>query len=246
MQGIRILVPAFLPFKARYFTTKHTKQRIDILLFTFKTLRVSLCTSWLIQLWFWLREDSIMYRKTVHDTPMGKIVIRRLALIIFRFTGWKPAGKRPCISKYVIIAAPHTSNWDFFYTICLAFILEIRPFIMMKDAWFRWPMGPFLRWLGAIPVDRSKSTHVVARSIQAFREQPRMVLVVPPSGTRSKVVYWKTGFYHIARGANVPIVLGYLDYRRKVGGIGPIVHPTGNMEADMKIIRDFYAGIARK
>lgn len=172
--------------------------------------------------------------------------MRCLARIVFRLTGWKPAGKRPCFSKYVIIAAPHTSNWDFLYTLCLAFILEIKPFIMMKGDWFRWPMGPFLRWFGAIPVDRSKSTHVVARSIQAFREHPRMVLVVPPAGTRGKVMYWKTGFYHIARGANVPIVLGYLDYRRKVGGIGPVVHPTGNMEGDMKIIQDFYADITGK
>ena len=193
-----------------------------------------------------LGEGAIMHRKTIHDTAMGKTLLRRLALIIFRFTGWKPAGKRPHLSKYVIIAAPHTSNWDFLYTMCLAFILEIKPFIMMKADWFHWPVGSFLRWMGAIPVDRSKSTHVVARSIQAFREHPRMVLVVPPSGTRRKVMYWKTGFYHIANGANVPIVLGYLDYRRKVGGIGPVVHPTGDMEADMKIIQEFYADIAGK
>ncbi len=187
-----------------------------------------------------------MHRKTIHDTPVGKTMMRWLALIIFRFTGWKPAGKRPYLSKYVIIAAPHTSNWDFFYTICLAFILGIKPSIMMKAGWFRWPMGPFLRWLGAIPVDRSKSNHVVARSIRAFRAYPRMALVVSPSGTRRKAMYWKTGFYHIAKGANVPIVLGYLDYRRKVGGIGPVVHPSGNMGADMKIIRDFYADISGK
>jgi len=187
-----------------------------------------------------------MHHKTVHDTLAGKTVIRWLALIIFRFTGWKTGGKRPLICRYVIIAAPHTSNWDFFYTLCLAFILEIKPFIMMKADWFHWPMGPFLSWLGAIPVDRSKSTHVVGRSIQAFHENPRMVLVVPPAGTRRKVMYWKTGFYHIARGANVPIVLGYLDYRRKVGGIGPVVYPTGNLEADMEIIRDFYADIVGK
>ena len=187
-----------------------------------------------------------MHRKTVYDTLMGKLVIRGLARIIFRLKGWKPAGKRPQISKYVILAAPHTSNWDFFYTLCLAFILEIKPFILMKAAWFRWPLGPFLRWFGVIPVDRSKSTHVVARSVQAFREHPQMVLVVPPSGTRRKVMVWKTGFYHIAKGADVPIVLGYLDYRRKVGGIGPVVHPTGNMESDMKIIQAFYADIAGK
>jgi len=187
-----------------------------------------------------------MHHKTVHDTLVVKTVMRWLALIIFRFAGWKPAGKRPCISRYVIIAAPHTSNCDFLYTVCLAFILEIKPFILMKASWFHWPVGPFLRWLGAIPVDRSRSTHLVARSIQAFRENPRMVLVVPPAGTRRKVMYWKTGFYHIARGASVPIVLGYLDYRRKVGGIGPVFYPTGNMEADMKIIRAFYADVAGK
>ena len=116
----------------------------------------------------------------------------------------------------------------------------------MKDVWFRWPMGPFLRWMGAIPVDRSKSTDVVARSIQAFGAHPRMVLVVPPSGTRRKVMYWKSGFYHIARGAHVPIVLGYLDYRRKVGGIGPAVYPTGDMAADMDVIRSFYRDIQGK
>jgi 1-acyl-sn-glycerol-3-phosphate acyltransferase len=185
-----------------------------------------------------------MDHKTIHDMPMVKTVMRWLALIIFRFAGWKSAGKRPAISKYVIIAAPHTSNWDFFYTMCLAFILDIKPFIMMKAGWFLWPVGPFLSWLGAIPVDRSKSNHVVARSIQAFREHTRMVLLVPPSGTRRKVMYWKTGFYHIAKGADVPIVLGYLDYRRKVGGIGPMVHPTGDLEADMKIVQRFYADIS--
>jgi 1-acyl-sn-glycerol-3-phosphate acyltransferase len=193
-----------------------------------------------------LGEDSVMYRKTIHDTPIVRTLARCLARIVFRLTGWKPAGKSPDLSKYVIIAAPHTSNWDFLYTLCLAFILEIKPFIMMKAAWFRWPLGPLLRWFGAIPIDRSRSTHVVGRSIDAFHKRRRFVLLVPPSGTRSKVMYWKTGFYHIAMGANVPIVLGYLDYRRKVGGIGPIVQPTGNIEGDMKVIKAFYAGITAK
>jgi 1-acyl-sn-glycerol-3-phosphate acyltransferase len=114
---------------------------------------------------------------------------------------------------------------------------------MMKDTWFRWPLGPLFRWLGILPIDRSRANSVVAQSIEAFQSHARMVLVVPPSGTRRAVMYWKTGFYHIATGAGVPIVLGYLDYRRKAGGIGPIVHPTGNIEADMRIIRDFYIDI---
>ncbi|MFC1821859.1 lysophospholipid acyltransferase family protein [Thermodesulfobacteriota bacterium] len=185
-------------------------------------------------------------RNTVHDTFIVKTFMRWLALIIFKISGWKAAGQRPSLSKYVIIAAPHTSNWDFFYTICLAFILGIKPQIMMKSAWFRWPLAPLLRWSGAIPIDRSGSHNLVAQSIQAFNEHTRMVLVVPPSGTRKKVMYWKTGFYHIARGAGVPVVLGYLDYGKKVGGIGPTVPITGHMEADMKTIQGFYADIKGK
>jgi 1-acyl-sn-glycerol-3-phosphate acyltransferase len=172
--------------------------------------------------------------------------MRPLALVIFKVSGWKAAGQRPRLPKYVIIAAPHTSNWDFVYTICLAFILEIKPRIMMKHAWFRGPMAPFLRWLGAFPIDRTGSHDVVVQSIRAFKQHRRMVLLVPPSGTRKKVMVWKTGFYHIARGAGVPVVLGYLDYRQKVGGIGPTVHITGHMEGDMKTIRGFYANIKGK
>jgi 1-acyl-sn-glycerol-3-phosphate acyltransferase len=183
---------------------------------------------------------------TVHDTFIGKTFMRRLALIIFKVSGWKAAGKRPSIPKYVLIAAPHTSNWDFLFTICLAFILGIKPRIMMKSAWFRWPMTLSLRWLGAFPIDLSGPHNVVAQSIRAFNKYKRMVLVVPPSGTRKKVMYWKTGFYHIAGGAGVPVVLGYLDYREKVGGIGPTVHITGNMEVDMETIQDFYSDINGK
>ncbi|MBT3255810.1 MAG: glycerol acyltransferase [Deltaproteobacteria bacterium] len=187
-----------------------------------------------------------MHNTTVHDTFIGKTFMRWLALVIFKISGWKVAGERPTIRKYVIIAAPHTSNWDFVYTICLAFILGIKPRIMMKSTWFRWPMGSFMRWLGAFPIDRSGSHNVVAQSIGAFSKQKRMVLVVPPSGTRKKVMYWKAGFYHIARGAGIPVVLGYLNYREKVGGIGPTVHITGDMEADMKTIQDFYSDIDGK
>jgi len=183
---------------------------------------------------------------TVHDTPIIINLMRWLSLIFFKLVGWNEEGQRPDITKYVIIAAPHTSNWDFVYTMCLAFILRIKPLIMMKGAWFRWPLGLFFRWLGALPIERSRSHNVVAQSIEAFHAHPRMVMVVPPSGTRKQVMYWKTGFYYIAKGAHVPIVLGYLDYRRKAGGIGPILHPTGNIEADMKIIRNFYSDITGK
>ena len=185
-------------------------------------------------------------KRTVYDTVLGKTLMRWLALLVFKITGWKAAGQRPGLLKYVIIAAPHTSNWDFLYTICLAFIMGIKPRIMMKHTWFRRPMSTVLRWLGAFPVDRSGSHQVVAQSIRAFEKQKRMVMLVPPSGTRKAVHVWRTGFYYIAKGAGVPIVLGYLDYGRKIGGIGPTVNITGQLEEDMRIIQGFYADIKGK
>jgi 1-acyl-sn-glycerol-3-phosphate acyltransferase len=172
--------------------------------------------------------------------------MRRISLLIFKFSGWKAEGMAPVLPRYVVIAAPHTSNWDFIYTLCLAFIYRLDPVIMMKDAWFRWPLGPVFRWLGALPIDRSKANNVVAQSIDQFNRQDRLVLVVPPSGTRQRVLYWKTGFYRIAHGAGVPIALGFLDYQRRVGGFGPAMRTTGDIDADMTVIRAFYRDIAGK
>jgi 1-acyl-sn-glycerol-3-phosphate acyltransferase len=117
---------------------------------------------------------------------------------------------------------------------------------MGKETLFRWPINGFFKWLGGIPIDRSKSKNVVAQSIQQFHENEKLILTIAPAGTRKQIEKWKSGFYHIANGANVPIVLGFLDYRRKVGGIGPVVYPTGNFEADMKTIRAFFNGVSGK
>lgn len=183
---------------------------------------------------------------TIHETILVRSLMRGVALLIFQYAGWKTQGQKPALSRYVIIAAPHTSNWDFIYTLCLAFIYRLNPVIMMKDTWFRWPLGPVFRWLGALPIDRSQTNNLVAQSIEKFHQHDKLILVVPPSGTRKRVLYWKTGFYHIANGAGVPIVLGFLDYRRKVGGYGPTVKPTGDIEADMALIRSFYRDISGK
>ena len=117
---------------------------------------------------------------------------------------------------------------------------------MGKDSLFRRPYKGFFKWLGAIPIDRSRSKNVVAQTIQKFNQNKTMILTIAPEGTRSRVKKWKTGFYHIAHGANVPIALGFLDYQRKVGGIGPVIYPTGNIEADMQSIRVFYDGVTGK
>ena len=183
---------------------------------------------------------------TIFDTPILSSVLRRTAGLFLRVFGWRKEGQLPDIPKCVMIAAPHTSNWDLPVMLFFAFAFQTKLFFMVKDAVFRWPFGPLFRWLGGIPIDRTKPNGVVEQSIQAFRDNDELIMVVPPSGTRSKVRYWKTGFYHIANGAGVPIVLGFLDYRRKVGGVGPVVVPTGDIEADMQAVRAFYADITGK
>jgi 1-acyl-sn-glycerol-3-phosphate acyltransferase len=169
-----------------------------------------------------------------------------IGLIFLKLLGWRVEGEIPAIKKFVIIAAPHTSNWDFPITLAVTFVLKIKIYWTGKDAMFRWPFGTACRWLGGIPIDRSQSQNVVEQSINAFNAMDDLIMVIPPEGTRKKVSYWKTGFYHIASGAKVPIALGYLDYLRKVGGIGPTFYPTGNIEKDMQEIKSFYATITGK
>ncbi|MDJ0783539.1 MAG: lysophospholipid acyltransferase family protein [Desulfosarcinaceae bacterium] len=183
---------------------------------------------------------------TLYDTPLVRPLMRGLALSFCWFGGWKILRHRPDVPKYVVIAAPHTSNWDFIYTLACALILRLRPCVMMKDAWFRWPLGYLFRWLGAIPIDRSKANGVVAQSIAAFKRKRELILVVPPAGTRQRVQYWKTGFYRIAHGAGVPIALAYLDYGRKTAGFGPMLQPSGDLTADMMAIQAFYRDITAK
>ncbi len=117
---------------------------------------------------------------------------------------------------------------------------------MGKTAIFRRPFKGLFQWLGGIPVERSQSDNLVEQSIQQFQRNDRLILTIAPAGTRRRVIRWKSGFYHIACGADVPIVLGFLDYRRKVGGIGPVVYPTGNITLDMETIREFYDGVTGK
>ena len=152
----------------------------------------------------------------------------------------------PLIPKFVLVGAPHTSNWDLPFTLLMAFAFRARIHWMGKKAIFRRPFKGFLQWLGGIPVKRSQSSNLVKQSIQQFQQNEQLILTIAPAGTRSRVIRWKSGFYHIACGADVPIVLGFLDYRRKVGGIGPLVYPTGNITADMETIRSFYDGVTGK
>jgi 1-acyl-sn-glycerol-3-phosphate acyltransferase len=185
-------------------------------------------------------------KRTLFDTPIVSDVLHVLATVLLRLAGWRKEGKVPEFKKYVVITAPHTSNWDLPLALLLALSFRIKISWMGKNSLFRPPFGRLFKWMGGIPIDREKSSGMVERSIEAFRESDAMVLVIAPEGTRRKAERWRSGFYHIAHGAGVPIVLGFLDYRRKVGGLGPAIMTTGDTEADMKGIRAFYIDVTPK
>jgi len=180
---------------------------------------------------------------TIFDVPLLKNLLQGLSVLVLGIFGWRREGRIPDIPKYVVIAAPHTSNWDFPITLAMLFAFKLKVYWMGKHTLFRRPFRAFFRFLGGIPVDRSRSTNVVEQSVQAFGERVELAMMISPEGTRGNVSYWKTGFYHIASRAGVPIVLGFLDYARKRGGFGHVMEPTGDTDADMETIRVFYAGV---
>ena len=167
---------------------------------------------------------------------------RWIGQAFLKATGWRVDGGRPPIDRYVIIAAPHTSNWDMPFMLAFAFIYDIPVKWMGKHTLFKGVYGPFFKRLGGIPIVRQRPGGVVGQMVEAFEKNESLVLMVPAEGTRSHVDYWKSGFYHIARQADVPVVLSYLDFGNKIGGIGPALKMTGDVRADMDRIRAFYAG----
>jgi 1-acyl-sn-glycerol-3-phosphate acyltransferase len=181
--------------------------------------------------------------RTIFTTPMVNTTLRGLSIAFLKVTGWRVEGAMPPnTAKSVLIAAPHTSNWDLPYTLMVCFVLRLTPYWIGKASIFRAPFGGVMRWLGGIPVDRSKSNNLVAASAEAIRAADfSLQLIVPPQGTRSETRQWKTGFYYIAQAAQVPIVLAYMDYANKRSGLGPMFVPTGDLAADMAAIQAFYA-----
>ena len=171
---------------------------------------------------------------------------RGIGRLYLRLSGWRVEGRLPEGGKAVVIAAPHTSNWDMPMMLAVSYVLGIRPAWLGKVELFRRPFGGVMRWLGGLPVDRKTRQNLVEQVVARFDEVDLLYLVIPPSGTRNRATHWKSGFYHIASGARVPIICAFLDYRRKVGGIGPVLRPSGDVRADMEILRAFYAGVTGK
>lgn len=185
-------------------------------------------------------------RHTMFNTPVVKSFLRWIALCLLKISGWKTSGSLPRNEKYIIIVAPHTSNWDLYFAILLAFALKVDGRYIAKRELFRGPFSFLMAWSGAIPVDRSSSHHIVGQMVSAFNERKKFVIALAPEGTRHRKDYWKSGFYYIALDAHVPILLAFIDYASKTGGAGPLIYPTGNIEQDMNIIRNFYSTVKGK
>jgi len=187
--------------------------------------------------------EEINLKTTIFNTPILSTIFHYLAAFIMRVTGWRVDGKLPELPKFVLIGAPHTSNWDFVLFLGVIFKLRANVRFMGKAEVFRPPFGSFFRYCGGVPVDRKKSTGLVEQMVKASNESDEFILTIAPEGTRHEVREWKRGFYHIAKSAGIPIVLAVVDGKHKTVRIGQVFHPTEDMEADMKTIKRVFEGI---
>lgn len=180
---------------------------------------------------------------TIFNTPILSTIFHYLTLILMRLTGWRVNGKLPNLPKYVLIGAPHTSNWDFVLFLGIIFTLRANVRFMGKAELFRFPHGSFFYYCGGIPVDRKKSTGLVEQMVEACHKSDNFVLTIAPEGTRHHVTEWKRGFYHIAKNAGIPIVMAVVDGKHKEVRIGQVFQPTEDIEADMKVIQGYFTGV---
>lgn len=166
-------------------------------------------------------------------------------LILF---GWKLVGEAPDLPKLVLIAAPHTSNWDLPIMLAVAFALNRRLSWMGKDSAFRWPLlGWLFKQLGGIPINRRSKNDMVQQMVATFAARESLTLAIPPAGTRNKRDYWKSGFYHIALQARVPLAFGFIDFGRRETGVGSEpYYLTGDITKDMDVVREFYGDMLPK
>jgi len=173
--------------------------------------------------------------------PRNSWLAQTLGRLVLKITGWKVSGVLPVEQRSVIIAAPHTSNWDFVFLIAATSALGVRIHWLGKDSLFNHPLGFIMHWLGGIPVNRSKRTRLVSQIAERFQSQVSLHLVIPPAGTRAHTDRWRSGFYHIAQSAKVPVIFGFLDYPKKLAGISEAMPLSGRLQEDMDRIRAFYA-----
>ncbi|MCA9958407.1 MAG: lysophospholipid acyltransferase family protein [Chloroflexota bacterium] len=193
------------------------------------------------------RFDNVMQIKLGEAVPKrGNRYSRAFAIGLLAIFGWRITGEIPNLPKFLVVGAPHTSNWDMLLGMVGMYAIGFQIFWMAKHSLFRWPFAGLMRWLGGVPVDRRATQGLVGQMIEAFQAREKLILVVLPEGTRSKTRQWKTGFYHIAVGAHVPLVMAKFDYGRKTLCFGPMVELSNNIEADLPHIQSMFADIVGK
>ena len=185
-------------------------------------------------------------KPTLINNCILKPILYWFATFCLFIMGWKTKGKIPDINKFVMIAAPHSSNWDFVFFLLIIFKFQISVHWMGKHTMFKWPFKGLLIRLGGIPIDRSGKGNIVQSMAEAFKKSEKLIVTIAPSGTREKVMKWKTGFYHIASQAKVPIVCGFIDYKQKTIGFGPVFSPSDDIDTDMASIKAFYTDFSGK
>ena len=172
------------------------------------------------------------------------MLLNRLVHRVFVLSGWKFAGGVPADPKFIVVGAPHTSNWDFLGFMAAMGAYRIRARYLGKHSLFRWPFGYFFRALGGIPVDRRRPGGIVGQVAEVFASSDELALVIAPEGTRSWAPSWKSGFLRMARASGVPVVPGILDWRTKTITLAPPISYEGDVTAFMDRIREAYSGAA--
>lgn len=185
----------------------------------------------------------IILQRTIFTTPIVRHFFFFISWVGLKLSGWKLEGEAPKEKKYVIVAAPHTTNWDFPITLAMCFLFRVKIVWMGKASLFKGVLGPIMRFCGGIAIDRSKSNNTVDQIVSKFNMAEELILAIPVEGTRAQVDRWRTGFYFIADGAKVPLGRAFLDYGRKVGGFMEPFYPTGNLELDLQGLQKSYEGI---
>ena len=182
-------------------------------------------------------------RYTLFSTPLLTPALRILSKIILKIIRWRVDGSLPTDqSKYVLIVAPHTSNWDFFLFVLTVSVLRLQPSVLIKDTLFVGPLGWFLRYCGAIPVNRRQAGSLVTYISGIYEEREEFVLIITPEGTRSPNANWKRGFHHVARAAEVPILVVYVDSAVRTIGIEGLMEPSEDVDGDIQKLKTFFDG----
>lgn len=184
--------------------------------------------------------------KLTHNAPPSGLVKYWLARAFMAIFGWTVTGELPQDKKFILIGAPHTTNWDLPIGLALTYIFRLKVRWMGKHTLFQGITGIFMRALGGIAVDRTQPHGVVEQMVDAFKQADQLVIMIAPSGTRKKMPHWKSGFYRIAHQANIPVVCGYLDFQKKEAHLGFSFVPTGNTKQDMDKVREYYKNVQAK